>query len=49
MQNIVGLTAGFGLLTATGDLHKQMRKAMNPAFSVASLKARESFPIELIA
>lgn len=48
MQNIVGLTAGFGLLTASGDLHKQMRKAMNPAFSVASLKAQTDMYYEPI-
>lgn len=41
MRNIVGFTAGFGLLTSTGDVHRQMRKAMNPAFSAASLTARE--------
>ena len=41
MRNILGLTAGFGLLTNTGDVHRQMRKALNPAFSVANLTARE--------
>ncbi|PPQ71368.1 hypothetical protein CVT24_011754 [Panaeolus cyanescens] len=37
LRNILGLTTGYGLLTVTGNEHKQMRKAMNPAFSLPSL------------
>jgi cytochrome P450 len=29
---ILGLVAGHGLLTTTGEDHKQLRKAMTPAF-----------------
>lgn len=41
MRDTLGLVAGYGLLTVTGDRHKQMRKAMNPAFSISNLTARE--------
>ncbi|KAI0059660.1 cytochrome P450 [Artomyces pyxidatus] len=37
MTDILGLAAGHGLFTVTGTPHKQMRKAMNPAFSIANL------------
>ncbi|KAI0319932.1 cytochrome P450, partial [Amylostereum chailletii] len=37
MRDMLGLVAGYGLLTVTGNEHKQMRKAMNPAFSLANL------------
>ncbi|KAL1754073.1 cytochrome P450 [Schizophyllum commune] len=37
LQHILGLVAGHGLLTTTGKDHRDMRKAMNPAFSLASL------------
>jgi cytochrome P450 len=48
MRDILGLTAGFGLLTVTGNEHKQMRKSMNPAFSIPNLMAREvSSPVLL--
>ncbi|KAF7967394.1 hypothetical protein HWV62_34447 [Athelia sp. TMB] len=40
MRNILGLVAGYGLLTVTGNEHKQMRKAMNPAFSIPNLSAQ---------
>ncbi|KAG6831755.1 hypothetical protein H0H92_007907 [Tricholoma furcatifolium] len=40
MRNTLGLVAGWGLLTVTGNDHKQMRKAMNPAFSLSSLMAQ---------
>ncbi|GLB37392.1 putative cytochrome p450 [Lyophyllum shimeji] len=49
MRDILGLTAGFGLLTVTGNEHKQMRKFMNPAFSIPSLMAQTDMyydPIE---
>jgi hypothetical protein len=39
MRHILGLVAGYGLLTVTGNDHKQMRKAMNPAFSIPNLTA----------
>jgi cytochrome P450 len=41
MRNILGIVAGYGLLTVTGDVHRQMRKFMNPAFSLTNLMARE--------
>lgn len=42
MRHILGMTAGYGLLTHTGDEHRAMRRTLNPAFSIASLSARES-------
>lgn len=39
-SNFIGMTTGFGLLTVTGNEHKQMRKVMNPAFSISNLVAR---------
>src|ERR1700683_27560 len=35
MRQVWGTVTGYGLLTVTGNEHKQMRKAMNPAFSLA--------------
>lgn len=43
MRNILGMVAGYGLLTVTGNEHRQMRKTMNPAFSLSNLIAR-TFP-----
>ncbi|KAG6911171.1 hypothetical protein DXG01_003911 [Tephrocybe rancida] len=40
MRSTLGLTAGWGLLTVTGNEHKQMRKSMNPAFSIPNLMAQ---------
>lgn len=40
MRDVLGFAAGYGLLTVTGNEHKQMRKAMNPAFSLPNLIAR---------
>ncbi|TFK73628.1 cytochrome P450 [Pluteus cervinus] len=40
MRNTLGFVTGFGLLTVTGNEHKQMRKSMNPAFSVSNLMAQ---------
>ncbi|ESK89408.1 cytochrome p450 [Moniliophthora roreri MCA 2997] len=40
LRKILGLVTGYGLLTVTGDEHKQMRKAMNPAFSIPNLMAQ---------
>lgn len=40
MREILGFVAAYGLLTVTGNEHKQMRKAMNPAFSIPNLMAR---------
>ncbi|PPQ77754.1 hypothetical protein CVT25_011188 [Psilocybe cyanescens] len=40
LKNILGLVTGHGLLTVTGNAHRQMRKAMNPAFSIPNLMAR---------
>ena len=41
MKHILGVTAGYGLLTVTGNEHKAMRRAMNPAFSLSNLVARK--------
>ncbi|KAF5344892.1 hypothetical protein D9758_011593 [Tetrapyrgos nigripes] len=40
MRDILGIVAGYGLLTVTGNEHRQMRKAMNPAFSIPALMAQ---------
>ncbi|KAJ7197038.1 cytochrome P450 [Mycena pura] len=39
LREILGMAAGNGLLTMTGVAHKQLRKAMNPAFSIPNLIA----------
>ncbi|KAJ6570721.1 cytochrome P450 [Mycena sp. CBHHK59/15] len=49
LRDILGLVAGYGLLTVTGDDHKQLRRAMNPAFSITNLTAQTDMyyaPIE---
>ncbi|KAJ6494059.1 cytochrome P450 [Mycena vitilis] len=49
MRDVLGLVAGYGLLTLTGDEHKKLRKAMNPAFSIPNLTAQTDMyhePIE---
>ena len=40
MKEILGMVAGWGLLTVTGNEHRAMRRAMNPAFSIPNLSAR---------
>ncbi|KAF9074155.1 cytochrome P450 [Rhodocollybia butyracea] len=40
LRKILGHVTGFGLLTTTGEEHRQMRKAMNPAFSIPNLMAQ---------
>ncbi|KAI0345150.1 cytochrome P450 [Trametopsis cervina] len=40
LQHILGITAGYGLLTVTGEEHRLMRRTLNPAFSIASLSAQ---------
>ncbi|KAJ3822431.1 cytochrome P450 [Lentinula raphanica] len=40
VREILGFVTGYGLLTVTGYRHKQMRKAMNPAFSIPNLAAQ---------
>ncbi|KAF7980393.1 hypothetical protein HWV62_38192 [Athelia sp. TMB] len=49
LRKILGLVTGNGLLTVTGNQHKQMRKAMNPAFSIPNLMSQTNMfydPIE---
>ncbi|KAJ7468513.1 cytochrome P450 [Mycena latifolia] len=48
MRDVLGLVAGYGLLTITGDEHKQLRKAMNPAFSISNLMAQTDMYYEPI-
>ncbi|KAJ7711568.1 cytochrome P450 [Mycena metata] len=48
MRDVLGLVAGHGLLTVTGDVHKQLRKAMNPAFSIPNLMAQTDMYYEPI-
>ncbi|KAG6877828.1 hypothetical protein C0993_003490 [Termitomyces sp. T159_Od127] len=42
LRHILGLVTGYGLLTVTGNEHRQMRRAINPAFSLPNLMARLS-------
>ncbi|KAF9554234.1 cytochrome P450 [Agrocybe pediades] len=49
MRDVLATVTGYGLLTVTGNDHKQMRKAMNPAFSIPNLMAQSDMyygPIE---
>ncbi|KAJ7073281.1 cytochrome P450 [Mycena belliarum] len=48
MRDVLGLVAGYGLLTITGEDHKQLRKAMNPAFSIPNLMAQTDMYYEPI-
>ncbi|KAJ6524320.1 cytochrome P450 [Mycena capillaripes] len=48
LRDILGLVAGHGLLTITGDAHKRLRKAMNPAFSIPNLIAQTDMYYEHI-
>ncbi|KAF7339123.1 hypothetical protein MVEN_01989000 [Mycena venus] len=48
MRDILELVAGYGLLTITGDAHKQLRKAMNPACSIPNLMAQTEMYYEPI-
>ncbi|KIY67416.1 cytochrome P450 [Cylindrobasidium torrendii FP15055 ss-10] len=48
VRKILGLVAGHGLLTVTGDEHKSMRRAMNPAFSMGNLTAQTDMYYEPI-
>nr|GAT53818.1 predicted protein [Mycena chlorophos] len=51
MRDVLGLVAGYGLLTLTGDEHKQLRKSMNPAFSIQNLTLQTEMyyePIETL-
>jgi len=41
LRHILGLITGYGLLTVTGDDHKKMRKAINPAFAIPNLMHRK--------
>jgi hypothetical protein len=43
MRDVLGTVAGYGLLTVTGNEHRQMRRAMNPAFSLGNLMNRAPF------
>lgn len=48
LRNILGLVAGYGLLTVTGDEHRKMHKVMNPAFSIPNLMAQTDMYYEPI-
>ncbi|KAJ7619418.1 cytochrome P450 [Roridomyces roridus] len=48
MRDVLGLVAGYGLLTVTGDAHKQLRRSMNPAFSIPNLMAQTDMYYEPI-
>lgn len=40
VRNVYGVIVGHGLLTVTGEEHRLMKKAMNPAFSIHNLMSR---------
>ncbi|KAI0029997.1 cytochrome P450 [Vararia minispora EC-137] len=40
LRDMLGIVAGYGLLTVTGNEHRQMRRAINPAFSLSNIMAQ---------
>ncbi|KIJ40533.1 hypothetical protein M422DRAFT_173588, partial [Sphaerobolus stellatus SS14] len=40
LRHMLGMVAGYGLFTVTGNEHKLMRQTMNPAFSLSNLMAQ---------
>ncbi|KJA18896.1 hypothetical protein HYPSUDRAFT_69561 [Hypholoma sublateritium FD-334 SS-4] len=48
MRDVLGFATGYGLLTVTGNEHKQMRKTMNPAFSLPNLVAQSEMYYDAI-
>ncbi|KAH7099367.1 cytochrome P450 [Auriculariales sp. MPI-PUGE-AT-0066] len=47
-RRVLGLVAGYGLLTVTGEEHRLMRKALTPAFSIQHLQAQTELYYEAI-
>jgi cytochrome P450 len=45
MRDILGFITGYGLLTVTRNEHRQMRRMMNPAFSLPNLVSRALFSL----
>jgi len=43
MKNVLGMVTGYGLLTVEKNEHRQMRRMMNPAFSLPNLSSRALF------
>ncbi|TFK35848.1 cytochrome P450 [Crucibulum laeve] len=48
LRDVLGTVTGYGLLTVTGNEHKQMRKAMNPAFAIPNLMAQSDMYYDAI-
>ncbi|KIL66765.1 hypothetical protein M378DRAFT_160252 [Amanita muscaria Koide BX008] len=48
LRRALEIVFGYGLLTVIGDEHRSLRKAMNPAFSMANLTAQTRFHYEAI-
>ncbi|KAH7920360.1 cytochrome P450 [Leucogyrophana mollusca] len=48
LRHMLGLTTGYSLMTVTGNEHKMMRKAMNPAFSIPNLMAQTDMYYDII-
>ncbi|PFH49173.1 hypothetical protein AMATHDRAFT_5143 [Amanita thiersii Skay4041] len=48
MRDVLGFVTGYGLLTVTGNEHKQMRRVMNPAFSIPNLAAQSDMYYDAI-
>ncbi|KAJ7186890.1 cytochrome P450 [Mycena filopes] len=48
IMNVMGLIVGYGLFTVTGDEHKNLRKAITPAFAIPNLMAQTDMYYEPI-
>ncbi|KIK54332.1 hypothetical protein GYMLUDRAFT_1023054 [Collybiopsis luxurians FD-317 M1] len=48
VRRFLGHITGYGLFTVTGYEHRQMRKAMNPAFSISNLTAQTEMYYDVI-
>ena len=56
MRKALGITSGYGLLTVTGNEHRQMRRAINPAFAIPHLmnraliilSSRQVYPLPIV-
>ena len=47
-RHMMAMCAGYGLFYAAGADHKQMRKTMNPAFSISNLSAQTDMYYDII-
>lgn len=48
MKDVLGMVTGYGLLTVEKNEHRQMRRMMNPAFSLPNLSSRALFFVPVL-